>query len=204
MQFVRDVGDGILPSWEGIVQRRRGQEFSDAERQWQLLRRGRYLEFNLLYDRGVKFGLDGGRWGSPWGARLGLLPPCLGNMPRTLNLQSCDFNLWLPVASGSPCWTSVQLPALSRSARCASPLPYRPWPPPQGGEHHGERAAAHCLEVQRAAGGGVVGGRAGRPAAHAARLGVTTPTQLHAPSALPLPAPLPTPRPASTAPRARS
>jgi coproporphyrinogen III oxidase len=60
-QFVRDVGDGILPSWIPIVERRRGQQFSDAQRQWQLLRRGRYLEFNLLYDRGVKFGLDGGR-----------------------------------------------------------------------------------------------------------------------------------------------
>lgn len=60
-QFVRDVGDGILPSWTSIVARRRTQPFSEAQRQWQLLRRGRYLEFNLLYDRGVKFGLDGGR-----------------------------------------------------------------------------------------------------------------------------------------------
>ncbi|KAI3436148.1 hypothetical protein D9Q98_002205 [Chlorella vulgaris] len=60
-QFVRDVGDGILPSWQPIVQRQRQQPFSEAQRQWQLLRRGRYLEFNLLYDRGVKFGLDGGR-----------------------------------------------------------------------------------------------------------------------------------------------
>ncbi|PSC76177.1 coproporphyrinogen III oxidase [Micractinium conductrix] len=60
-QFVRDVGDGILPSWTNIVQRRRAEPFTDAERQWQLLRRGRYLEFNLLYDRGVKFGLDGSR-----------------------------------------------------------------------------------------------------------------------------------------------
>lgn len=59
--FVRDVGAGILPSWEPIVQRRRGDAFTPAQRDWQLLRRGRYLEFNLLYDRGVKFGLDGGR-----------------------------------------------------------------------------------------------------------------------------------------------
>ena len=41
MQFVRDVGDGILPSWAPIVERRRGQPFSEAQRQWQLLRRGR-------------------------------------------------------------------------------------------------------------------------------------------------------------------
>ncbi|KAL4859143.1 Oxygen-dependent coproporphyrinogen-III oxidase [Chlorella vulgaris] len=61
VMFVRDVGDGILPSWQPIVQRQRQQPFSEAQRQWQLLRRGRYLEFNLLYDRGVKFGLDGGR-----------------------------------------------------------------------------------------------------------------------------------------------
>ena len=61
-QFVRDVGDGILPSWAPIVERRRGQPFSEEQRQWQLVRRGRYLEFNLLYDRGVKFGLDAGRW----------------------------------------------------------------------------------------------------------------------------------------------
>eukprot|EP00192_Tetraselmis_astigmatica_P013206 CAMPEP_0117658452 /NCGR_PEP_ID=MMETSP0804-20121206/5871_1 /TAXON_ID=1074897 /ORGANISM="Tetraselmis astigmatica, Strain CCMP880" /LENGTH=325 /DNA_ID=CAMNT_0005464973 /DNA_START=84 /DNA_END=1058 /DNA_ORIENTATION=- len=60
-QFIREVGDGILPSWENIVKRRRHAEVTEKERNWQLVRRGRYLEFNLLYDRGVKFGLDGGR-----------------------------------------------------------------------------------------------------------------------------------------------
>lgn len=59
--FVRDVGDNVLPSWRAIAARRRAEPFTQQQRDWQLLRRGRYLEFNLLYDRGVKFGLDGGR-----------------------------------------------------------------------------------------------------------------------------------------------
>lgn len=58
--FARDVADGFMPSWLPIVDRRRGEAYGEEERQWQLLRRGRYLEFNLLYDRGVRFGLEGG------------------------------------------------------------------------------------------------------------------------------------------------
>lgn len=60
-EFTRAVGRGILPSWVGIAAARSSLPFTPAQRDWQLLRRGRYLEFNLLYDRGVKFGLDGGR-----------------------------------------------------------------------------------------------------------------------------------------------
>lgn len=56
-QFVEAVVDTWLPSWLPIVARHRNSKYSDKQRQWQLLRRGRYLEFNLLYDRGVKFGL---------------------------------------------------------------------------------------------------------------------------------------------------
>ena len=59
--FVREVGQNIFSSWAPIVDRQRGKSFTPAQQEWQLLRRGRYLEFNLLYDRGVKFGLDGGR-----------------------------------------------------------------------------------------------------------------------------------------------
>jgi coproporphyrinogen III oxidase len=55
--FVQGVTDTWMPSWLPIVEKRQSLPFTDQEKQWQLLRRGRYLEFNLLYDRGVKFGL---------------------------------------------------------------------------------------------------------------------------------------------------
>ena len=61
LQFVQDVAQGFIPSWKDIATKRAAMDFTDMQRQWQLLRRGRYLEFNLLYDRGVKFGLSGGR-----------------------------------------------------------------------------------------------------------------------------------------------
>jgi len=55
--FVRDVGDAILAAYLPIVERRRADAWGDRERRWQTLRRGRYVEFNLLYDRGTVFGL---------------------------------------------------------------------------------------------------------------------------------------------------
>jgi coproporphyrinogen III oxidase len=55
--FVRDVGDAILTAYLPIVQRRYADAWGDRERRWQTLRRGRYVEFNLLYDRGTVFGL---------------------------------------------------------------------------------------------------------------------------------------------------
>jgi coproporphyrinogen III oxidase len=60
--FVQDAGDHFLPAYTPIVERRIDEPYGDAERRWQLLRRGRYVEFNLLYDRGTMFGLKtGGR-----------------------------------------------------------------------------------------------------------------------------------------------
>ena len=59
--FVKDVGRGILPSWEPIARKQGRKGYTEKNREWQLIRRGRYLEFNLLYDRGVRFGLKGGR-----------------------------------------------------------------------------------------------------------------------------------------------
>jgi len=58
--FTRAVGDAFLESYVPIVRRRRDTAYGDRERQWQLLRRGRYVEFNLVYDRGTLFGLQSG------------------------------------------------------------------------------------------------------------------------------------------------
>jgi len=55
--FVRDVGEAILAAYLPIVERRRADAWGERERRWQTLRRGRYVEFNLLYDRGTVFGL---------------------------------------------------------------------------------------------------------------------------------------------------
>jgi coproporphyrinogen III oxidase len=57
MAFVQGVADAWTPSWFPIIEKHRDALYTKQQRQWQLLRRGRYLEFNLLYDRGVKFGL---------------------------------------------------------------------------------------------------------------------------------------------------
>jgi coproporphyrinogen III oxidase len=60
--FVGDAGDAFLPAYIPIVERRRGLAYTERQRTFQEYRRGRYVEFNLLYDRGTVFGLKtGGR-----------------------------------------------------------------------------------------------------------------------------------------------
>jgi coproporphyrinogen III oxidase len=60
--FVSDLGFAFVEQYIPIVERRKGESYGNAERQFQLQRRGRYVEFNLLYDRGTHFGLQtGGR-----------------------------------------------------------------------------------------------------------------------------------------------
>jgi len=60
--FMQSVGDHYVPAYLPIVKRRCGQPYGEREREFQLYRRGRYVEFNLVYDRGTLFGLQtGGR-----------------------------------------------------------------------------------------------------------------------------------------------
>jgi coproporphyrinogen III oxidase len=58
--FQRAVGDGFLDAYLPIVERRKATPFGEREREFQLYRRGRYVEFNLVYDRGTLFGLQSG------------------------------------------------------------------------------------------------------------------------------------------------
>jgi len=56
--LVQSCGNAFLPSYIPIVERRKNMEYGERERNFQLYRRGRYVEFNLVYDRGTVFGLQ--------------------------------------------------------------------------------------------------------------------------------------------------
>jgi coproporphyrinogen III oxidase len=58
--FLKSVGDHYLPAYLPIVQKRKATPYGERERDFQLYRRGRYVEFNLVYDRGTLFGLQSG------------------------------------------------------------------------------------------------------------------------------------------------
>ena len=58
--FMRSVGDHYLPAYTPIVERHKNDAFGEREKQFQWYRRGRYVEFNLVYDRGTLFGLQSG------------------------------------------------------------------------------------------------------------------------------------------------
>lgn len=93
--FMQDVGNGFITAYEPIVKRNVQKAYSDTERQFQLYRRGRYVEFNLVFDRGTLFGLQsGGRTESI----LMSMPPLArweyGFTPKE-NSPEADLSNWL-------------------------------------------------------------------------------------------------------------
>lgn len=58
--LMRSVGDAFLPAYREVIERRRDMAYGERERDWQCYRRGRYVEFNLVFDRGTLFGLQSG------------------------------------------------------------------------------------------------------------------------------------------------
>jgi coproporphyrinogen III oxidase len=57
-EFVKAVGSCFAPTYTALMRKNQNLPFSDANKAWQFLRRGRYVEFNLVWDRGTKFGLE--------------------------------------------------------------------------------------------------------------------------------------------------
>ena len=58
--FIQDIGRAFLPAFVPLVEKRKTQEFGAEEKEAQLVHRGLYAEYNLVYDRGTKFGLETG------------------------------------------------------------------------------------------------------------------------------------------------
>jgi len=85
--MMQGVGDGLLKAYLPIVEKRLGTPYGERERDFQLYRRGRYVEFNLVWDRGTHFGLQSG----------GRTESILMSMPP---LASWSYQR--PVLAGSP------------------------------------------------------------------------------------------------------
>jgi coproporphyrinogen III oxidase len=61
LSFTTDLGDAYPRMYKEMVESKSNIAYTGRERKWQNLRRGRYIEFNLIHDRGTKFGLETGR-----------------------------------------------------------------------------------------------------------------------------------------------
>lgn len=95
--FIKAVGEGYLNAYIPIVEKRRNTQWGERERQFQLYRRGRYVEFNLVYDRGTLFGLQtNGRTESI----LMSLPPLArwqyGYQPEPGSAEAALYQQYLP------------------------------------------------------------------------------------------------------------
>ncbi|GAB4231544.1 MAG: oxygen-dependent coproporphyrinogen oxidase [Ekhidna sp.] len=57
-EFVKEIGSTFVPAYEAAVKNLRDRHWTEEDKRWQKIRRGRYVEFNLVHDKGTKFGLD--------------------------------------------------------------------------------------------------------------------------------------------------
>ena len=88
-EFMRAVGTYYLQAYGAIVQRRQTLPYGERERRYQLYRRGRYVEFNLVFDRGTLFGLQSG--GRSDAILMSMPPACTGPTahPTRHSMRSC-------------------------------------------------------------------------------------------------------------------
>lgn len=56
--FVQEIGNAFAPLYSALMNKNKKKPYTEENKQWQLLRRGRYVEFNLIYDKGTRFGLE--------------------------------------------------------------------------------------------------------------------------------------------------
>ena len=106
---MQELGRAFVTAYLPIVERRRTLPFGETERTWQLRRRGRYVEFNLIYDRGTLFGLKtNGRIESI----LMSLPP-LVRWDYDVSPQPGSPEAELRRASAADDWLGTQLRSLS-------------------------------------------------------------------------------------------
>jgi len=108
-EFLQSTGDSFLPAYLPIIRKRKDHPFGERQREFQMYRRGRYVEFNLIYDRGTIFGLQSGgrtesilmslpprvRWRYNW-------QPDAGSPEARLYADFLHPRDWLGEAVGAP------------------------------------------------------------------------------------------------------
>lgn len=79
ISFAQDCLDSVVPAYVPIIEKHKNDPFTEQQKNWQLMRRGRYVEFNLVYDRGTIFGLKTG----------GRIESILMSLPETARWEYC-------------------------------------------------------------------------------------------------------------------
>ena len=93
---MRAVGGAFVAAYAPIVRRRMGADFGERQRRWQQYRRGRYIEFNLVYDRGTLFGLQAG--GEPERILMSLPPTARFGAPADITDEETELTeKFLPI-----------------------------------------------------------------------------------------------------------